>query len=69
LTCDKSCLRRLAKSASRRLSADDPDEVPKHINALSTGIHELHECRRARAVAAFAIFTYKIEVCTPATKQ
>jgi len=42
-------------SGLRRLSADDPDEVPKHINTLSTGIHELHKYRLTDVVAAFAV--------------
>jgi hypothetical protein len=68
LNCDGCCLRRPAKIAWRRLSADNPDEVPKHINALSMGIMN---CMKAAAQARspHLLFTCKIKIGTPATKQ
>jgi hypothetical protein len=60
LSFEGACVRRPVKSAPLRpLSADDSDELPKHINALSTGIHELHELPPRRRDPPRSLFTYK----------
>src|SRR5215475_10531680 len=70
LTCDMSCPRRpVKKAALRPLSADDPDEVLKHIDALSTGIHDPDELPPPGRGPARSVFTCQITVCTLATKQ